>query len=704
MFQDCPAQPDHVGVLVILRILRSLSTATSSHFPSRTVASLSAIRAHQRSITIREQAMETDPAKPESTSSPYKHQELRQDQIRLLTTKCIDGSVEMEINKYTLTEDLDYDAISYVWGSAPALVTVKCNSEPLLVTSTTLDMLHYLHLHQTNTTTRKIWIDAICINQTDEEEKGTQIPLMREIYSRARTVVVWMGHSTPETDIFFTEFQEMRVKLKTWKAKYDADPDCPNPDREERPCQEEAFWSGLSRLLSNEWFRRLWTYQEIVLPITATLLCGGLWADFDEFLNFLMDGWFDSNYSARVSTITFGISDELASRSCYAIKFWRDLDAGNGDAKEIYAHNVGRELYNLRERHVKEPVDRVWAIVGLLQRGLRDRLSSQVDYSAKGRDEYWKTWIMFAKLLMNEYRGMNLLHIAPTREPKFPKLPSWCPNLSGRSACRMDIDGSWNIPTYIRNSFIRWAFFEENSREKSPARREATCNHGRKLITTVMHDNVLRVRGFVVDTIEEVVEHENPLDVAFEQYNPDSEEHMALYDVAVDCHLRSLELARRVFYGKSEGITDIPEDFIMLFFLDCRIHERAKDVYREFLPELANWYSHPFGWHHTGCRWEHAQCRSQFRFIRGYTFFSTTGGRIGYAYPGCRPGDQIAAFYGGEPLYILRNLDTKSDEDDATRGLSNHVQYLGAAFIPHLMEQHQRDAAHTGPDTMFSIH
>jgi hypothetical protein len=61
-------------------------------------------------------------------------------------------------------------------------------------------------------------------------------------------------------------------------------------------------------------------------------------------------------------------------------------------------------------------------------------------------------------------------------------------------------------------------------------------------------------------------------------------------------------------------------------------------------------------------------------------------------------------FYGGESLYVLRNLDTKSDEDDATGGSSDHVQYLGAAFIPHLMKQHQRDAAHIGPETMFSIH
>ena len=643
--------------------------------------------------------METDPAKPESTSSLYKHQELRQDQIRLLTTKCIDGSVEMEINKYTLTEDLDYDAISYVWGSAPALVTVKCNSEPLLVTSTALDMLHCLHLHQTNTTTRKIWIDAICINQTDEEEKGTQIPLMREIYSRARTVVVWMGHSTPETDIFFTEFQEMRVKLTTWKAKYDADPECPSPDVEERPRHGDAFWGGLSRLLSNEWFRRLWTYQEIVLPSTATLLCGGLWADFDEFLNFLMDGWFDSNYSARVSTITFGINDDLASRSCHSIRFYRDWNDGNGGAREIFAHNVGRELYSLRERHVKEPVDRVWAIVGLLPRGLSDRLSSQVDYSAKGRDEYWKTWIMFAKALMNEPGGMSILQMPPTREPKPPHLPSWCPNLSGRSACKMVIDGMWNHPIDERDPPIRWALFEENDGEKSPARRGAIVNHKKKLVSTVMHDNVLCVRGYVVDTIEEVVEHENPLDMAYNDYEPDSEEHMALYDVAVDRHLRSLDLARCVFHGKSEGVTGIPEDFILSFFLDGRYNERVKDVYREIMPKLKTWHSDS-----TYYRWDEAQCYAQFRNLRGHTFFSTKGGQIGYAYPGCRPGDQIAVFYGGEPLYIIRHLEMKSDEDDASREAADHVQYLGAAFIPHLMEQHQRDAAHIGPDTTFFIH
>jgi hypothetical protein len=263
----------------------------------------------------------------------------------------------------------------------------------------------------------------------------------------------------------------------------------------------------------------------------------------------------------------------------------------------------------------------------------------------------------------------------------------------------MKICGTWNIQIREQNSYIRWAFLEENSEEKSLSRREAISDHERKLVSNVMHDNVLCVRGYVVDTIKEVVEHENPLDMAYNDYEPDSEEHMALYDVAVDRHLRSLDLARCVFHGKSEGVTGIPEDFILSFFLDGRCNERVKDAYREILPKLKTWYSDSIRY-----RWDEAQCYAQFRNLRGHTFFSTKGGRIGYAHPGCRPGDQIAVFYGGEPLYIIRHLEMKSDEDDASREAADHVQYLGAAFIPHLMEQHQRDAAHIGPDTTFFIH
>jgi len=45
-----------------------------------------------------------------------------------------------------------------------------------------------------------IWVDSICINQYDEDEKVSQIPLMREIYTWARNVYIWLGDGTVGSD------------------------------------------------------------------------------------------------------------------------------------------------------------------------------------------------------------------------------------------------------------------------------------------------------------------------------------------------------------------------------------------------------------------------------------------------------------------------------------------------------------------------
>lgn len=637
---------------------------------------------------------------PKFLRSSYHHQALRQNRIRLLTTKCTHGTIEIEIDQYALTEDLEYDAISYVWGGAPASVTVKCNGKPLIVTPTALEMLHYLHRYQRSTAIRKFWIDAICINQEDPKEKSIQVPLMHNIYYRAAAVIVWMSPATPETDVFFAEFQEVREKSRPWIARYIADPDCRAPIKEELPCHAKAFWGGLGRLLDNEWFRRLWTYQEIILPKTATLLCGDSWVDFDGFVEFLIDGWYNTNLIINESgeRDTRSIS---AARTCYAIQFYRNFNNRNERADGMKVRDVTTELYSLRPRHVREPVDRVWAIVGLLENDFRDKITSAVDYSAQGRNRYWKTWIMFAKALMDEPGGIELLQIPPTLESRLPYLPSWCPNLSGKSSCRRNLHGQWNLSVAKQLSTLRWALFEESSEEKSQERGRAIEQHDKISINTVGHDDMLRVRGFVVDTVEEVVNHENSLDIMeYDQLDPNSKENMTFHATAVDCHMESLDLARRVFYGKSEGVTDIPDDFIMAFVMDCRITEEAKNVYRETLPMFATWYS---------AQWEdppkkHVHWSVLLTFMRGHSFFSTKGGRIGIAYPGCQPGDQIAAFYGGEVLYMIRQLGTTSHDNSVTGQASDHVQYCGAAFIPHLMEQHQRDTAHIGPDTTFFIH
>jgi hypothetical protein len=67
---------------------------------------------------------------------------------------------------------------------------VYCNGE---ATAIRLELARALRRLRFPNSTRILWIDAICINQDDKEERSYQVPLMGSIYSLARRVVVWLG-------------------------------------------------------------------------------------------------------------------------------------------------------------------------------------------------------------------------------------------------------------------------------------------------------------------------------------------------------------------------------------------------------------------------------------------------------------------------------------------------------------------------------
>jgi len=47
-----------------------------------------------------------------------------------------------------------------------------------------------------------LWIDAICINQGDPEEKNQQLNIMVDIYAEAEETLIWMGfNDTPWMEV-----------------------------------------------------------------------------------------------------------------------------------------------------------------------------------------------------------------------------------------------------------------------------------------------------------------------------------------------------------------------------------------------------------------------------------------------------------------------------------------------------------------------
>ncbi|KAH9220635.1 heterokaryon incompatibility protein-domain-containing protein, partial [Leptodontidium sp. 2 PMI_412] len=49
---------------------------------------------------------------------------------------------------------------------------------------------------------KSVWIDAVCIDQSNSDEKGIQVALISEIYSRASQAIVWLGSDTSDHEDF----------------------------------------------------------------------------------------------------------------------------------------------------------------------------------------------------------------------------------------------------------------------------------------------------------------------------------------------------------------------------------------------------------------------------------------------------------------------------------------------------------------------
>lgn len=149
-----------------------------------------------------------------------------------------------------------YDAVSYAWGTdvSTTYITVACEENVkscLAVRRNIVNMLRYLRL---DTEFRYLWIDYVCINQSDITEKEFQVRQMGSIYADAARVLVWLG---------------------------------PEPDVDRHICEDEGLFYAdvtvMKDLIRRSWFHRRWILQEIILALEAIVICGHRDLEFSQF-------------------------------------------------------------------------------------------------------------------------------------------------------------------------------------------------------------------------------------------------------------------------------------------------------------------------------------------------------------------------------------------------------------------------------------
>jgi hypothetical protein len=149
----------------------------------------------------------------------------------------------------------EYEALSYQWGKPDSGLSILLGGQYVQVQKNLYWALQHLRLP---TSSRILWIDALCINQKNIAERNHQVTWMGEIYMRAERVVVWLGMSRGRT----INFDNLKVALQ--RRKKTKLPAITKRLDFTSVGATKVVFQEIQNLFNLRYWKRLWILQEVL--------------------------------------------------------------------------------------------------------------------------------------------------------------------------------------------------------------------------------------------------------------------------------------------------------------------------------------------------------------------------------------------------------------------------------------------------------
>ncbi|KZM25251.1 uncharacterized protein EKO05_0007412 [Ascochyta rabiei] len=344
---------------------------------------------------------------------------------------------------------LEYEALSYVWGpDVPTSYIVHRISQK--ATPVTPNLYEALHNVRWCDRDRLLWVDALCINQEDRKEKGTQVRRMNSIYSRASRVLVWLGPSAGEATGAFGVLCALANEALQKQLHVDTDgveeAQYTTTSHEHEPIvldavphiRKEDLWGKVMLFFCQAWYTRLWVLQEIVLAREATVVwgdCSISWKHVGAAIE-----------SIRANELLHMI---LATRNLQNAFFMWHLSTAHRNSEHLHSDDSSpksnrNELFPFfhlldiaRSFEVTDPRDKIYGLLGF---STTDNGFSAgditPDYTLSTSEVYTQVTRSFIEKDQNLDILALALYVAPRwRQPEdyIDNLPSWAPNFNSKT-------------------------------------------------------------------------------------------------------------------------------------------------------------------------------------------------------------------------------------------------------------------------------
>jgi hypothetical protein len=342
-----------------------------------------------------------------------------------------------------------FTALSYCWGDSSRKKTILVNGTEVKVTENLHDALEEL----VSMNVVRVWIDAICINQADLEERSHQVQHMKFIYSAATEVISWIGnasHDSREALELLRSPTLHGVASRTWEID--------TVSLEDR----RQHWAMLDNLFDRPYWRRIWIIQEVAVAAKVRVICGEDEISWDELAtaNTVYERWRPAELASKHRGGNYSYVQNIT--------IFRQQIALEEPISLLLAMSKTQKALST------DPRDKIFALLGLCCDG--STLVPSPNY-VQSVDDVLRD---MTRKMMRTFRSLDIMFAGSSQIDSHSSQrsrPSWAPDLLSRNALNA---------------------FDSKNDEPSPLTSEIK---GFLLTDGMFRNDILRIQGLVYGTV-----------------------------------------------------------------------------------------------------------------------------------------------------------------------------------------------------------
>lgn len=374
--------------------------------------------------------------------SPYIYSPLSVEAaIRLLKVEPAHTSCQLRTSLYEarLETSPKYAALSYVWGDMMNTESLDCSGQTIDVTRSLASALRRLRRPQEAII---LWVDAICINQKDIEERSSQVALMATIYRGAEEVLIWLGDdSTGHANLAFRSVERYLQKSQAQAAILSQDtgefdyrelqPFLPDKATEADKMAADA----VADIFRRPWFSRVWVLQEVGLATKATAFCGIAETAFENLIAFAaIIGYTSYDFATRIPAWEIREAYDCMWSTYHVASSWRDRMPLQYHKQGIDKAGFVDILHTSLRRGATDKRDHVYSLLGhpsaRIARGATKAAETLVTPSYYISFQELSGQLTRSLLINNQDTTvLSLVQHKHSSEIELGDAPSWVPNL-----------------------------------------------------------------------------------------------------------------------------------------------------------------------------------------------------------------------------------------------------------------------------------